>query len=112
MFINIDSDNKVTGKSSIKIGDGIEISDDIAVNIGDAYVNGTITPDTSAPIRLQIAEIDAQIAEIEAKTYRPLREIALGIGTDGTALAKLTVYQEHIATLRAQRAEYEAQISA
>lgn len=59
-----------------------------------------------------IREIDNSIAEIELKTYRPLREIAIGIDTDGTALAKLTGYQEQIETLRAQRAEYEAQISA
>lgn len=110
MFINIDSDNKVTGKSSIKIGDGIEISDNITVNIGDTYnADGTITPDASAPIKAQIADIDAEIAAIEANTFRPLREIQLGID-DGTAAALLADYQTQIVALREQRAALVAQL--
>ena len=108
MFINIDSDNKVTGKSTIKIGDGIEIADDITVNIGDTYIDGTIAPDATAPIKAQIIEIDMQIEAIEAKSYRPLREIALGLDLDGTALTKLTEYNTQITNLRTQRATLTA----
>ena len=51
----------------------------------------------------QISEIDAQIEAIEVKTYRPLREIALGID-DGTATTNLLEYNTQITNLRIKRA--------
>ena len=58
----------------------------------------------------EIAVINSKIAYIENKTYRPLREITLGLDTDGTAKTKLEASNTQIAALRAQRATYSAQL--
>ena len=65
----------------------------------------------SESINKQIADIDAQIADLEAKTYRPLREIQLGLDADGTALAKLTEYNKQITDLRTKRAKLAAKLT-
>jgi len=54
------------------------------------------------------AAIDAQIAAMEAKQARPLREIGLGLGdvvdSEGkTPTMRLQAFDEQIAALRAQR---------
>ena len=53
--------------------------------------------------------IEAEMTAIEAKTFRPLREIQLGID-DGTAAALLADYQAQIGTLREQRATLVAKL--
>ena len=53
--------------------------------------------------------VGAGAGVIEAKTFRPLREIQLGID-DGTAAALLADYQAQIGTLREQRATLVAQL--
>ena len=63
----------------------------------------------AAAINRQIEDIDNQIAELESKTYRPLREISLGID-EGTARDKLAAFDAQITALRAQRAALVAQL--
>lgn len=58
----------------------------------------------------QIAVINAHIADIESKTYRQLREIALGMDSGGTASAKLTEYTNQIMELREQRTALTTQL--
>lgn len=58
----------------------------------------------------RIAVINAQITDVESKTYRPMREISLGIDADGTALKKLTAYNDQIIDLREQLTELTTQL--
>ena len=62
-------------------------------------------------INNSIGEIDCKISEIETKTYRPLREIALGLDTDGTSASKLADYQSQIEALRTERATLKSQLA-
>ena len=71
---------------------------------GSAWVD-----DESAKAAVKLAAVDAQISELEMKTYRPLREIALGLD-DGKAAAKLTELNTQIVALRSRRETLEAQL--
>ena len=64
---------------------------------GSAWVD-----DESAKAAVRIAAIDAQIATLEAKTYRPLRELALG-AKSADAAAILKTLDDKISALRVQR---------
>lgn len=70
---------------------------------GSAWVD-----DAAAKAKAGIAVIDGQIAELENKTYRPLREIALGAGANGAAVKKLSEINAAVSKLRAQRVELSA----
>ena len=103
----IDNSGKITGiltlQNYVDIPDHILVPEEARVGyIYDAKTN-SVKPDPADAIKAQIAEIDNRISELENKTYRPLREIALGIDTDGKAAAKLADYNSKITALREQR---------
>lgn len=63
--------------------------------------------DESAKVAVKLAAIDAQISELEAKTYRPLRELALD-ATSADAAEVLKSIDDKIAALRVQRGKLSA----
>ena len=69
---------------------------------GEAWVD-----DESAKAAVQIATIDSQIAELENKTYRPLRELALD-AKNADAAAILKTLDDKISALRLLRGKLPA----
>lgn len=63
--------------------------------------------DESAKAAARIAAIDAEIAALEAKTYRPLRELALD-AKSASAAAILKTLDDKISALRTQRGKLSA----
>lgn len=111
----IDTAGKITGiltlQNYIDILDHILVPDEAQVGyIYDAKTE-SVKPDPADAIKRQIAVIDNQILELENKTYRPLREIALGLDSDGKAQTKLSELNSQITELRTQRTTLEAQLN-
>ena len=69
---------------------------------GSAWVD-----DERAKAAVKLAALDAEIAALEAKTYRPLRELALD-AKSADAAAILKTLDDKIAALRAQRGKLSA----
>lgn len=116
IYFIVNENNEVTAKLTGHKGGDIPNMlkvEDCAFSIGDIYnpETQTFTANPKTAIKAQIIEIDMQIEAIEAKSYRPLREIQLGLDLDGTALTKLTEYNTQITNLRTQRAELAAQLN-
>ena len=126
---NIDSAGKIIGLMNFNSPHFPTVPDE--AQIGDYLIDGILYPSQGKYRRLdivdkqpvwtddraaiasdRITEIDAQITALETAQTRQLREIALGMDSTGTARDKLAASDVQIATLREQRAEYEAQISA
>lgn len=63
--------------------------------------------DEGAKAAVRMAAIDAEIAALEAKTYRPLRELALDAKSAGAA-AVLKTLDDKISALRVQRGKLPA----
>ena len=109
----VDENNEVTSKASY-LGFDLEghmVTELTDFTLGDIYdpATKTFSRNPLTAVKAQVHDIDAEIAAIEAKTFRPLREIQLGID-DGTAAALLADYQAQIGTLREQRATLVAQL--
>lgn len=58
----------------------------------------------------KIKDIDSRLDYLDIKSVRPMKEIALGLDTDGTAQTKLADYNSQITALRTQRAALSAQL--
>lgn len=114
-YYELNSANEVVSKISGHTGEdipGMNKTENEGFDLGDIYdfKSQTFRANPRRAIAEKIAEIDAQLAEIDMKLIRTLAEISAGIDTSGKAAGLRDKYIAMKAPLQKYRAELDSRI--